>query len=234
MNPRALFLHGAGAWGGQWAIWRRVFEAEGWQVDTPDFAPVPDGLAATRFEDYVAQAAGWLEEAPVALLVGASLGGLVATSAAARVAPSARPRALVLVNPLPPAPWAAALAPFEVTGDVVPWRSQGRFASTRRALPEAAFTDQRLAFAHWRDESAAVLREAHAGRPLPAPSVPTLVIASDADDDISPGVSAAYAQGIGASLCRVAGGHVAPVMGPTAAAAAKAALAWWAVRLSRP
>ena len=158
MNPRALFLHGAGAWGGQWAIWRRVFEAEGWRVDTPDFAPVPGGLAATRFEDYMAQAAGWLEEAPVALLVGASLGGLVATSAAARVAPSARSRALVLVNPLPPAPWATGLPPLDASGDVVPWRSQGRFASTRRALPEAAFTDQRLAFAHWRDESAAVLR----------------------------------------------------------------------------
>ena len=234
MNPRALFLHGAGAWGGQWAIWRRVFEAEGWRVDTPDFAPVPSGLAATRFEDYVAEAAGWLEEAPVALLVGASLGGLVAAFAAARVAPAQPPRALVLVNPLPPAPWATGLPPFDASGDVVPWRSHGRFASTQRALAGMSFADQQLAFRRWRDESAAVLREAHAGRPLPAPSVPTLVIASDDDDDIPPTMSAAYAQGIGASLCRVAGGHVAPVMGSTAAVAAQAALAWWAARLSRP
>ncbi len=230
---RALFLHGAGAWGGQWAIWRRVFEAEGWQVDTPDFAPAADGIAATRFDDYVGQAAQWLA-APVDLFVGASLGGLVATAATVRMAPANRPRFLVLVNPLPPAPWVAAVPPFIASGDVVPWRSQGRFASTRRALPEAGFADQQLAFRHWRDESAAVLREAHAGVLLPDTGLPTLVIASDADEAIPPAVSAAYANAIGASLCRVPGGHVAPVMGACAARSAEAALAWLAPRLSVP
>jgi pimeloyl-ACP methyl ester carboxylesterase len=227
-RPRALFIHGAGASGGQWAIWRRVFEAEGWAVDTPDLQPAAAGLAATRFDDDVVQAVAALESAPVDALVGASLGGLVALAAAGRIAP----RALVLVNPLPPAPLAAALPPLALDGAVVPWHSQGRFAGTRRALPEAGFSDRQLAFRQWRDESAAALREAHAGMTLPIPAVATLVIASEADDEIPPRVLADFAAGIGASLTRVPGGHLAPVMGASAAAAAQAALAWRAARLS--
>jgi len=234
LSPRALFLHGAGAWGGQWVIWRRLFEAEGWQVDAPDFEPAAGGLAATRLDDYVAQAVDAVEAAPLDALVGASLGGLVAVAAMARVAPAARPRTLVLVNPLPPASWAAAVPSFDAFGDVVPWRSQGRFASTQRALPGACFADQQLAFRHWRDESAALLHEAHAGMVLPDPGAPTLVIASDTDDDIPPAASTAYANAIGASLCRVPGGHVAPVMGASAVRSAQAALAWLGPVLSMP
>lgn len=228
MKPSALFLHGAGAWGGQWAIWRRMFEAEGWHVDAPDFQPVAEGVAATRLNDYVAQAIAMIDAAPRDVVVGASLGGLIAAAALTRAAPVSRPRRLILVNPLPPAPWAADLAPFDAAGEVVPWHSQGRFASTQRALPASGFADQQLAFRHWRDESAAVLREAYAGIVLPESGVPTLVIASDADETIPPAVSAAYAAGIGASRCRVPGGHIAPVMGASAVAAARSALAWLA------
>ena len=243
--PHAMFLHGAGAWGGQWAIWRRAFEAEGWRTAAPDRQPSSGGLAATRFDDHVAQcvdalasmsvAAGPTEDRVAPVLIGASLGGLLALAVAASRAgsgagPSASrptaPRALILVNPLPPAPWARELPPRVIDGDVVPWHSQGRFASTVRAMPGAAFTDRRHAFHHWRDESAALLREAQAGVPLPAPDVPVLVIASDADADVPPSLSAAFAKAIGASFATVAGGHVEPVMGASAAHAATLAMAW--------
>jgi pimeloyl-ACP methyl ester carboxylesterase len=244
---RALFLHGAGAWGGQWAIWQRVFEAAGWRCAAPDLQPAAEGLAATRLDDYAAQALGAFERlrndpvgqgdvAPV--IVGASLGGLLALAAAARLAerPHAarplQPSALVLVNPLPPAPWAAALPAFATAGDGVPWHSQGRFQSTARALPQASFADREFAFRHWRDESAAVLREARAGIPLPAPSIPLLLIASEGDADIPPAVSAALAEGLRASLMRLPGGHVDPVMGASAASAARVALAWLEAALS--
>ena len=243
----ALFLHGAGAWGGQWAIWQRVFEAEGWRTSAPDRQPPAAGLAAARFEDHVAQsveafdglarhpendagigdAVGVATHAPV--LIGASLGGLLALAVAARRAfgpPGAAPRALVLVNPVPPAPWAAELPPVAIEGDVVPWHSQGRYASTMRSLPNASFTDRQYAFRRWRDESAALLREVYAGVHLPAPSMPVLVIASDSDMDIPPDRSTAFAQGIGASLVRVPGGHVDPVMGASAADSARSALQW--------
>jgi pimeloyl-ACP methyl ester carboxylesterase len=222
--PRALFIHGAGAWGGQWAIWRRVFEAEGWAVDAPDLRPGPAGLAGTRLDDYVAQAVAALDAAPVDALVGASLGGLVALAAAARAATP--PRAVVLVNPLPPAPFASHLPPFAADGDRVAWQTEGRFESTARALPSASFADRERAFRHWRDESAAVLREAHAGLRLPTPSMPALVIASEADLDVPPALSAALSEALGASLVRLPGGHVDPVMGASAASAAVAALGW--------
>ncbi len=201
-------------------------------MDTPDLQPTAAGIAATRFEDYVTQALAEAEASPLDALIGASLGGLVAAAVLARLAPAGRPRALVLVNPLPPAPWAAAMPSFVATGDVVPWRSQGRFASTQRAMPDAHFADQQLAFRQWRDESAAVLREAHAGLAMPAVAIATLVIASDADDDVPTHVSAAYASGLGASLLRFPGGHLAPVMGASAAASARAALQWLARPLS--
>lgn len=237
----ALFLHGAGAWGGQWTIWRRVFEAAGWAVETPDLQPVPAGIAATRLEDYVAQALLAFERlrdedaaAVAPVLIGASLGGLLALAAAARLADGARvePRALVLVNPLPPAPWSNALPAEAIEGEVVPWHAQGRFESTARALPKASFADRELAFRHWRDESAAVLREARAGVALATPSMATLVIASAADAEIPPASSAALAEGLGASLLRVPGSHVDPVMGASAALAAGAALAWLETTLS--
>lgn len=227
-TPSILFLHGAGAWGGQWAIWRRMFEAEGWRVDAPDLQPAAEGVRATRFDDYVTQAIATIDAVPREVVVGASLGGLIAAAALVRMAAVRRPPRLVLVNPLPPAPWAAHVPAVDVPDNVVPWHSQGRFASTQRALPCRGFADQQWAFRHWRDESSTVLREAHAGIVLPECGIPTLVIASDADETIPAAVSAAYAAGIGASLCRVPGGHIAPVMGASAVVAARSTLAWLA------
>ena len=234
--PCALFLHGAGAWGGQWAIWRRVFEAEGWRTSAPDREPAAKGLAATRFNDHLAQSIEAFEalggdDARPPVLIGASLGGLLAFAVAAQrrsAHASIAPAALVLVNPLPPAPWAARLPALRSEGDadVVPWHSQGRFASTLRALPDASFSDRLQAFRHWRDESAALLQEAHAGLVLEATSAPVLVIAGEADTDVPPGVSAAFAQGIDASFLSVPGGHIDPVMGGSAATAARLALTW--------
>lgn len=235
-GPSAVLLHGAGAWGGQWAIWRRVLAAEGWAVATPDRQPVAAGWAATRFEDYVEQtvvAMQQLPEAPV-LLVGASLGGLLALAVNGRLPPDRRPRAMVLINPLPSAPAAAGLPPFDSSSALVPWHAEGRFASTRRALPQASFRDQQWAFRGWRDESARVLRDAYAGMHVPPPDVPTLVIASEEDRDVPLAVSMAHADALGATLCRLPGGHVAPVMGESAVAAARAALDWVRPRLSRP
>lgn len=219
--PRALFLHGAGAWGGQWAIWRRVFAAAGWRATAPDLQPAAAGLAATRLDDYVAQAVEAFGTPPP-VVVGASLGGLIALAAAARVPP----RALVLVNPLPPAPFAARLPGDDPPGDGVPWASQGRFDSTCRALPGSSFADRLHAFRHWRDESAAVLRDARAGVVLPPPCVPVLVIASDDDASVPPALSVEVAGALGAGVVRVPGGHVDPVMGTSAAAAAALALGW--------
>ncbi|MBY4597759.1 alpha/beta fold hydrolase, partial [bacterium BD-1] len=79
----AVFVHGAGGGGWEWAAWRRVFAAAGWNALAPDLWPAPAGLAATSLADYAVQVRGWLAAAPrPRVLVGASLGGLLAAMAA--------------------------------------------------------------------------------------------------------------------------------------------------------
>src|SRR5688572_28720195 len=92
----ALMVHGAGGGGWEWNVWARVFAAHGWRVEAPDLQPVAAGLAATRLRDYAAQVAGSLARLPLPrVVVGASLGGLLALRCAADA------DALVLINPLP-------------------------------------------------------------------------------------------------------------------------------------
>lgn len=223
--PAALFLHGAGAWGGQWAVWRRGFEATGWQVATPDLVPeTPQALAADTFAARLARArAAHAALPPGAALVGASLGGLIAYALAGTAVPAVP---LVLVNPLPPAPFAARLPPLDGDDAAFRWRSTGRFAGTARALPGSPFADQHFAFRHWRDEQPALLRAAHAGIALPRPAGPVLLLASANDREVPQDLGRVFAEAIGAAFVGLPGSHLDPVMGPGAASAAALALSW--------
>jgi carboxylesterase len=206
-------------------VWRRVFAAVAVDVHAPDLQPVAAGLAATGFDDYAAQVRAALEAVPgPRALVGASLGGLLALACADAA------DALVLVNPLPPAPWADRL-PARDWPDSVPWRRNARLASTRRALPDSDDATALFAFRRWRDESGAVLRHAHAGLVLDAPACPTLCIASSQDEDVPPELTAELARAWDADLLRVAStGHVGPLLGRDAAAVAMQAAAWLSAR----
>ena len=218
VGPGVVFVHGAGGGGWEWAAWARVFAAAGFVVQAPDLQPAPGGLAATRLGDYAAQVGGWLSRAPrPRLLVGASLGGLLAAMHAGAA------EALVLVNPMPPAGLPGA-APRPA---IVPWGRRASLAGTRRALPGADDAAALFAFRRWRDESGAVLDEAARGVALPAPRVPVLIIASDADTDIPPAVSQALANAWSADLLAIPGSHVDPLLGRQAPALARDALAWF-------
>lgn len=213
----AVFVHGAGGGGWEWAVWCRVFAAAGWDTLAPDLRPAPAGLVATTLDDYATQVRGWAGAAPrPRVLVGASLGGLLAAMQADAA------DALVLVNPLPPSGLPAA-APLR---EVVPWGRTASLAGTRRALPDADDLAALHAFRRWRDESGRALAEARAGVRLEKPRVPVLVIASDADDDVPPASSAALAADWGATLWRVPGSHVGPLLGRQAPALAAAVLPW--------
>ncbi|MBB5015979.1 alpha/beta hydrolase [Rehaibacterium terrae] len=221
--PSALFVHGAGGGGWEWTVWKRVFAAHGWRTAAPDLLPTPGGLAVTRLPDYLAQtvaAAGALP--PPRVLVGASLGGLLALMAAERVAPAA----LVLVNPLPPAPFAAELPACAPHPAIVPWGREATLAGTRRALPDADEATCLYAFRRWRDESGAVLNAARAGIEVAPPACPVLAIASSDDEDVPPTLTARFADAIGADLLRVPGSHVGPLLGRQAAAVAAQTVAW--------
>jgi len=222
---RAVLVHGAGGGGWEWNVWRRVFAARGLLAHALELRPSEAGLPATGFDDYAAQVRAALDAMPgPCALVGASLGGLLAMACADAVG------ALVLVNPLPPAPWAARL-PSREWLDVVPWRRDARLASTRRALPDSDDATSLYAFRRWRDESGAVLRQAHAGVLLDAPVCPTLCIASAQDEDVPPELTAQLARAWDADLLRVASnGHVGPLLGRDAATVAAQVADWLSVR----
>lgn len=216
-------VHGAGAGGWEWGIWARVLVAHGFDVLAPDLAAGAGGLVATRLSDYRAQVRDWcrgLGAPPV--LVGASLGGLLAAAAAAEVGAAA----LVLVNPLPARASAHAL-PHKPRPALVPWGRERSFARTRRALPDADAAACLYAFRRWRDESGAVLAEATTGVEVAPPRCPVLVVASDADGDVPAAVSRAWAAASEADFHLLAGSsHAGALLGRHAADAALHAAAW--------
>ncbi len=220
-----ICVHGAGAGGWEWAIWARIFAVYGFDVLAPDLMPSRGGLAATRLEDYRIQVIEWCDGVAAApILVGASLGGLLALAVARAVDAAA----LVLVNPLP----AAGLARLRNDSRaVIPWRSARALAGTFRAMPDADDAARLFAFRRWRDESGAVLRTAAAGIAIEPPACPVLVLAGELDRDVAVECSRSLAQELGADFEQVAGAsHVGPVLGSAAASSAEQVVRWLLAR----
>lgn len=215
----AVLVHGAGGGAWEWNLWRGTFAARGIRVAAPDLEPSPEGLANTGLADYVAQVRTTVEALPrPRALVGASLGGLLALQAADLA------EALVLVNPLPPLPWSAAL-PRRGDEAVVPWWRSARLAGTRRALPDSDDATALFAYRHWRDESGRVLQEAAqsgAGRP----ACRVLCIASADDEDVPAPVTRSLAGEWQAAIWSVPGAHVSPLLGRQAPALATRVAEW--------
>ena len=214
-------LHGAGGGAWEWNVWRRVFAAAGHEVHCPELLPNAAGLESTRLDDYLAQA-GSAARAECDVVIGASLGGLLALGLAA----SRTYSALILVNPLPPAPEAAMLPPREAYPARIRWGSEASLAGSRAALPDSDAATWHYAFRRWRDEPGAVLNCARAGIELPRPDCPVLVIASVQDDDVPPHVARALASRLESTFWSVPGSHVGPLLGRSAAACAQQAVHW--------
>jgi predicted alpha/beta hydrolase family esterase len=217
----ALLVHGAGGGGWEWNLWRGVFEAADIAVVAPDLQLVAAGLAATGFGDYLQQVREALSVLPrPRVVVGASLGGLLAL----RVADAAD--AVILVNPLPPAPWHADLV-SRAWPDIVPWHRQARLDGTRRALPDTDEATALFAFRHWRDESGAVLRHAYAGTAVERPACPVLFVLSQADDDIAPVITSSMAAAWSSEVLQtVSPSHVGPLLDRHAHGIAAQAVEW--------
>lgn len=216
-----LCVHGAGGGPWEWALWRGVLEAHGIECVALELQPVSRGLASTGFADYVAQVRTAVALLPRArALVGASLGGLLALACADEA------DALVLINPLPPSPWASRLPPRSWPR-VVRWGTDARLASTRRALFDSDAATAIEAMRRWRDESGRVLREAHAGLDIGPLLCPVLCIASQRDDDIPPALTAECAAAWNADLMRLPdASHVGPLLGREATHTAAGVAAW--------
>jgi pimeloyl-ACP methyl ester carboxylesterase len=217
----ALLVHGAGGGAWEWDRWRGVLEARSIAVRAVELQPAPQGLAATALQDYVnqVQAALRVSRRP-RVLMGASLGGLLAAIGAGEA------DALVLVNPLPPAPWhqRLSLRPWD---RVIPWQCNARLHSTRVAMQDADDASALWAFRHWRDESGQVVREAYAGIEVGKPGCPALFVVSKQDEDMPPEIISDWARAWRADrLETIATTHVGPLLGRQAQAIAAEAVAW--------
>jgi pimeloyl-ACP methyl ester carboxylesterase len=220
-TPPVLLIHGAGGGAWEWNVWRRVCTAAGHEVITPTLEPTARGLEATTLDDYLVQLrAVWPERPP--LLLGASLGGLLALALAAE----RECAALVLINPLPPSPEAAQLPWVPPPPARIAWGRDANLAGTRRSMPDADDAACAYAARRWRDESGQVLAQARAGLELSPPRCPALLLGSVSDDDVPVELTAALAARLSASFWRLSGSHVGPLLGRQAAALAKACLDW--------
>jgi len=218
-----LCIHGAGGGGWEWGIWQRVLGTRGWRVLAHDLMPGSAGLAATHFADYATQVHYWRSAlAEPGMLVGASLGGLLALQAAAQMPPAA----LVLINPLPPAGFEQRPAQ-RTYADIVPWGRERSLRRTQRALVDGDAAACLFAWRRWRDESGQVLNEA-ASIQVEIPRCPILLLASE-HDDVPPAVSRALAAWLGADLRMLReSSHVGPLLGRAAPTAAALAADWYA------
>jgi pimeloyl-ACP methyl ester carboxylesterase len=220
----ALLIHGAGGGGWEWNVWRHALGVAGWRTQAPDLMPTPAGIARTHLADYVDAMRACASSLTRPVLIGASLGGLVAAMVARDVDASA----LVLVNPVPPLGFAAAPTAPDARA-VVPWGTARSWRGTVRAMPDADEPARLYAFRRWRDESGAVLREARAGVAVAPPACPVLVIASGRDDDVPVGASVALAHAWGATLVELPeASHVGPLLGRCAYDVALGAADWLA------
>ena len=207
-----LFVHGAGGGGWEWNVWARIFKAHGFDVQAPDLLPSVNGLANTSLEDYQRQ----IQQHVLAInspkiIIGASLGGLLALMNADHA------DAIVLINPMPPAPWDLHMAAQEHYPAVIPWQSRSSLRGTHRALFDCDAVTCLYAFRHWRDESGAAMNAAMAGVDIIRPNCPVLLMGSEHDKDVPFSVLKNLATSLNAAFINLPeSSHVGPLLGKAA------------------
>jgi len=223
-NPNvAIMIHGAGGGGWEYRFWKPVFGKAGWQVIAPDLVPAKGGLKKTQFSDYVEQVIGWVpKKHGKVVLIGASLGGILALKAAERI----KPDAIILINGVAPAGTYPAKKETEPIPDVIRW-ANGPLKDTRDAMPDSDEATILWAHPQWRDESGSVLRTARAGIKATPPTCPVLVVIGSKDTDIPPAASRANAAWAKADVFEyVNTSHVGPLLGRRAKEIAEACATW--------
>ncbi len=222
----AVLIHGAGGGGWEYDPWKPVFERNGYRFIARDLIPAPGGLEKTAFADYVAQVRAWVPSGASPVLIGASMGGVLALKVAEAIPPSA----VVLVNSVPPAGVPTARTPTDRYPPVVRW-ANAPFAETRDAMPDSDSATQQKAWKQWRDESGTVMNALNDRVAVRKPVGPVLVVIGAKDTDISPQTSRNVAAWADADIHEYAGmSHVGPLLGKRAAEVAAAVVAWLAVR----
>lgn len=227
-----VLVHGAGGGGWEWDYWKPVFTKVGWQFIARDLIPVKSGLPETKVEDYAGQVTSWIPaDARPIVLVGASMGGVLALMAAERLTAKKRPpSAVILVNSVPPRS-VERPATAKTYPEIVKW-ANGPRKETADAMPDSDEKTIDFAWKRWRDESGKVMNALRVGVDVPPPKAPTLVVIGQKDTDIAPATSRAVAAHLNADIMEYAGmSHVGPLLGRRAGEVARAVQLWLDARL---
>ena len=223
-----LLVHGAGGGSWEWQIWQRVLAAKGFKTHALTLQPHPgddvaSGFEHTTFDSYLRQVHQALEQSKAKIIIGASLGGLLAAETAA----FAGPKALVLVAPIPKIGMGKP-APTEPKR----WAASADLANTMRALPDADAASVFFAHQNWRDESHHVLAAAYAGRNFDDFSGASLMLLAQNELDLSNAELRRWAGSAAMDVLQIEGAsHAGLLLGRHASVAAEAAVHWLCQRL---
>lgn len=215
-------VHGAGGGAWEWLIWQRVFAAAGAQTYAFDLT-AHGTLEATHYSHYLAQVCSQIERYQPSVLIGASLGGLLAAEALSIDDGQSSVCALILAAPM----LKSGVSGIEIAGDVKRWAHAPELAKTARALPDADSAAIAFAHARWRDESASVLNSAYAGRDFASGARARLMLIAEHDRDV-PSIGLrnwAHAEQMDIQCVRGAS-HAGLLLGQYAAATAEFAYRW--------
>ncbi|MBS1706525.1 MAG: alpha/beta fold hydrolase [Armatimonadetes bacterium] len=226
-TPVAVMIHGAGGGGWEYRLWQPVFEKAGYRVVAKNLYPGPEGIANTQLDDYTFQIIRWVNGGRADVVVGASMGGILALLSADALGA----KAIILVNSVPPAEigkeWRDSKSQIQWP-DVIEW-SKGTLKETRDSMPESSEDMIQYAFKHWRDESGAVMSQLARGVQVPKPKTPVLVMIGGKDTDIPRKVSEELAWAYRADIRRYSDlSHVGPLLGTNAPKVAQDAVSWLA------
>ena len=216
-----VMIHGAGGGGWEYDLWKPVFERAGYRVVARDLMPAAGGLLETEFEDYLRQVQIWRPTVGKVVLVGASMGGLLAL----RSSNLERANALVLVNSAVPAGFGQQ-PPQTHSPRIVKW-ADGPLKDTEVAMPDSDRATILWAWKRWRNESGLVLDQMRDGIRVGLPKCPTLVVIGEKDADVPPAQSRQLAEWAGADVIAYPGmSHVGPLMSRKSKLVARDVLAW--------
>ncbi len=225
-KPVALMIHGAGGGGWEYHYWQQPFKDAGFEVIAPDLLPTQNDYAKTTFPDYLAQIQIHGKSKKPLVLIGASMGGILALKSAETL----HPDLIILINSVPP----KGIGPQKESKaypSIVEW-ANGPIEDTRASLPDG--DEATIAWAHpqWRNESGTVMNAIRQGITVTKPACPVLVIIGEDDTDISAATSRALAAWASADTFAYAKtSHIGPLMGHRRAEIATAAANWCVKRL---